>query len=46
VRVGVWRAVSGRRIVAPVFFNETIKCEIYGQAILFPKLTEEERLYG
>jgi hypothetical protein len=32
-----------------VFFNKTINCERYVQVILgqfFPKLTEEERLYG
>jgi hypothetical protein len=40
---------SGRRIVAPVFFNETVKCEIYGRAIFwqfFPELSDEERLCG
>jgi hypothetical protein len=29
VTVGVWCAVSARRIVGPVFFNETINCERY-----------------
>jgi hypothetical protein len=49
LKVGVWCAVSARRIVGPVFFNETINCERYVQVILgqfFPELTEEERLYG
>jgi hypothetical protein len=49
VKVGVWCAVSARRIVGLVFFNETINCERYGQAILwqfFTDLTEGERLYG
>jgi hypothetical protein len=49
VKVGVWCAISARRIVGRVFFNETINCERYVQVILgqfFPKLTEEERLYG
>jgi hypothetical protein len=27
--VGVWCAVKARRIVVPVFFNETINCERY-----------------
>jgi hypothetical protein len=49
VKVGVWCAVSVRRIVGPVFFNGTINCERYVQVILgqfSPGLTEEERLYG
>jgi hypothetical protein len=29
VKVGVWCAVSARRIARPVFFNETINCERY-----------------
>jgi hypothetical protein len=48
VKVGVWCAVSARRIVVPVSFNKTINCERYVQVILgqfFPELTEEERLY-
>jgi inhibitor of nuclear factor kappa-B kinase subunit alpha len=49
VKVGVWCALSARRIVGSVFFNETINCERYVQGILgqfFSELTEEERLYG
>jgi hypothetical protein len=49
VKVGVWCAVSARRIVGPVFFNETINCERYVQVILWqfiPELTVEEKLYG
>jgi hypothetical protein len=49
VTVGVWCASSARRIVGPVFFNETINCERYVWVILrqfFSELTEEERLYG
>jgi hypothetical protein len=49
VKVGVWCTLSARRIVGPVFFNETINCEIYVQVILgqfFPELTEEESFYG
>jgi hypothetical protein len=29
VKIGVWCAVNARRIVAPVFFNETIAKDIY-----------------
>jgi hypothetical protein len=49
VKDSVWCAVSARRIVGPVLFNETIKCERYVHVILrkfFPELPEEERLYG
>jgi hypothetical protein len=49
VKVGVWCALNARRIVGPVFFNETINSERYVQVILrqfFPDLTEEKRFYG
>jgi hypothetical protein len=49
VKVGICCAASSRRIVGPVFFNKTIKCEKYVQIILwqfFPELPEEERLCG
>jgi hypothetical protein len=49
VQVGVWCAVSARRIAGPVFFNKTINFERYVQVILgqfFSQLTEGERLYG
>jgi hypothetical protein len=29
VKAGVWCAVNARKIVVPVFFNETINCEKY-----------------
>jgi hypothetical protein len=48
-KVGVWCILSARKIVGPVFFNETINCERYVQATLrqfFSELTEEERLCG
>jgi hypothetical protein len=32
VKVGVWCAVSARRIIVPVFLNETINCEKYLRA--------------
>jgi hypothetical protein len=47
LKVGLWCAVSARRIVVPVFYQK-INCERYVQVILgqfFPELTEEERLY-
>jgi hypothetical protein len=57
VKVGVWHAVSARRIVGPVLLNETINCKRYLQVTLgqffpqlkeveSPQLTEVERLYG
>jgi hypothetical protein len=42
-------ALSARKALGPVFFNETVNCERSVQIILrqvFPELTEEERLYG
>jgi hypothetical protein len=45
VKVGVWCAVSARRIFGPMFFKETINCERYVQVILgqaLPELTEDE----
>jgi hypothetical protein len=29
MKVGAWCAVSARRIVVHVFFNETVNCERY-----------------
>jgi hypothetical protein len=49
VKVGVWCAVSARRIVEAVIFNETINCKRYVQVILeqlFSELMKEERLCG
>jgi hypothetical protein len=49
MEVGVWCAVSARRIAGPLFFNKTINWEGYVQVILgkfFPQLTDAERLYG
>jgi hypothetical protein len=49
VKVGVWCALSARRIAGPVFFNTTINCKRYVHIILrqfFSELTERERLYG
>jgi hypothetical protein len=49
VKVGVSCALSARRIVGHVIFNETVNCERYVWVILrqyFSELTEEERLCG
>jgi hypothetical protein len=49
VRAGVWCALSARRIVEPVFFNEIINEERYVQVLLgqfFSELTEEEIFCG
>jgi hypothetical protein len=43
VKVGVWCAVSARRVAVPVFFKERYVQVILGQC--FPALTEEERLW-
>jgi hypothetical protein len=46
VKVGVWCAVSVRRIDVPAFFNETVNCEKYVEVFFgqfFRELTEEER---
>jgi hypothetical protein len=29
IKIGVWVAISRRRIIGPIFFNETITAEIY-----------------
>jgi hypothetical protein len=45
VKVSVWCAVSVRKIVVTVFFNERINREKYVQVILwqfFPDITEEK----
>jgi hypothetical protein len=46
MKVGGWCTVSARRIVGPVFFNETINCERYilvSLAQFLPELTEERQ---
>jgi hypothetical protein len=48
-KVGVWCAVSARKVIGPVFFEETINSYRYVELILLPffqGLTEEEKLYG
>jgi hypothetical protein len=49
VKIGVWCAVSAKRVVEPAFFSEIINCERCVQVILgqfFPELTEEDKLCG
>jgi hypothetical protein len=49
VKIGVWCAVSARRVYGPVFSNETTNREKYVQVNFgqfFPLLTEEGRLCG
>jgi hypothetical protein len=49
VEVGVWCAVSARKIVESLLFHETVNSERWLQVILgqfFLELTEEERLAG
>jgi hypothetical protein len=48
-KVGVWCAVSLRRINGPLFFHETVNSDHYVNDILnlfFNQLTAEERQYG
>lgn len=40
IKIGVWVAISRRRIIGPIFFNETITAEIYRQQILSPFLEQ------
>lgn len=49
VKIGVWCAISARRIIGPIFFRETINADRYIDLILrpfFQELTEEERSNG
>jgi hypothetical protein len=34
LKVGVWCAVSGRRVIGPIFFSETITAERYQELIM------------
>jgi hypothetical protein len=48
-KVGVWCAVSPRRIIGPLFFHETVNSDRYVNDILnsfFSQLTVEERQHG
>lgn len=49
LKVGVWCAVSARRIIGPIFFHQTVNSERYIANIFNPfvaALTEEETTYG
>lgn len=49
VKVGVWCAVSAKKIIGPIFFNETINSERYIQQILEPfflELSPNEKFHG
>ena len=48
-KVGVWCAVSARRIIGPIFFHQTLNSARYIADIFNPfvaALTEEEKTYG
>jgi hypothetical protein len=45
MKVGVWCAVSARRVINPIFFGDTVNSDRYVSDILepfFQELTEEE----
>lgn len=49
LKVGIWIAMSRRRIIGPIFFNETINGERYRTIILqqfFEQLLDDEIQYG
>jgi hypothetical protein len=49
LKVGVWCAISARRITEPVLLHETINSELYVRLILSPffdQLTEEKNCMG
>jgi hypothetical protein len=39
-KIGVWIAVSRRRLIGPIFFNETINEQRYREQILEPFINE------
>jgi hypothetical protein len=48
-KVGVWCALSARRVIGPIFFGDTVNSDRYVSDILeplFQELTEEETRYG
>jgi hypothetical protein len=48
-KIGVWSVICARRIIRPIFYNDTVNASRYMNNILrpfFTKLTEEERLYS
>jgi hypothetical protein len=48
-KVGVWCATSRNRIIGPIFFDDTLKSEFYGEVILYlfvEHLNEDEIVRG
>jgi hypothetical protein len=48
-KICVWCAISARRIIGPIFYDNTVNAARYVNNIrspFFVKLTAEERLYG
>jgi hypothetical protein len=48
-KLGIWYALSPRRIIGPIIFHETVNSDRYGndtQNPIFNQLTAEERQYG
>jgi hypothetical protein len=49
IKVGVWCAVSARRVIGLIFFGDTLNSDRYVSDILepfFQEITEEETRYG
>lgn len=49
IKIGVWCAVSARRIIGPVFFEGRVNSDFYVRTMLRPflnELTQEEKDYG
>jgi hypothetical protein len=48
-KIGVWCAISARRIIGPIFYDDTFNAARYVNNIISPfytELTEGERQYG
>lgn len=49
IKIGVWCAISRRRIIGPIFFHDTINAERYRTLLLEPfirQLDDNERQFG
>jgi hypothetical protein len=49
IKVGVWCAMSARRVIGPIFFGDTVDTDRHVSDILepfFQEVTEEETRYG
>jgi hypothetical protein len=40
LKIGVWCALSQKKIIGPIFFDETIKTKVYIYEILYPFFSE------